>query len=137
MMPVPSLKWSKQQVRALLLTRDNVSNNKPQLDAFHLCVLVSQQRLAGSDLPVAKAIPLLSGCLAVLSWLHLFHRMHAAALVRARHQQPILVSGWQSFDNRGQRENTNTMWDQSWWLSCTEMNHQLGFSPSPSSWQGL
>lgn len=119
---------------------DRVSNNKPQLDVFHLSVPVSQQRFAGSDLPVAEAILLLSGstgCLAVLSWLHLFHRLHAAAHVRARHQQPVLVSGWQSFDNRGQRENTNTMWDQSWWLSCTEMNHQFGFSPSPSSRQGL
>lgn len=105
-----------------------------------VCLWVSPQRFAGFDLSIAKAIPPSSGStdyLANVSWLHLFRGLHTAVHVRARHQQPILMSGWQSFVNRGQRENTNIMWEQSWWLSCTKMNHQFKFNPSFSSWQGL
>lgn len=105
-----------------------------------VCLWASQQRFAGFDLSIAKAIPSLSGSTyytADLSWLRLFHGLHTAVHVWARHHQPILMSGWQSFVNRGQRENTNIMWEESWWLRCTKMNHQFKFSPSFSSWQGL
>lgn len=90
-----------------------------------VCLWVSQQSFAGFDLSIAKAMPPLSGSTdysADLSWLRLFHGLHTAVSIRARHQQPILMSGWQSFVNKGQRENTNIMWEQSWWLSCTKMN---------------
>lgn len=90
-------------------------------------------------MPIAKAIPSLSGSTdhsADLSRLRLFHGLHTAVRIQARRLQPVLVSGWQSFDNRARRGNTNTMWEESRWLSCTEMNHQFKFDLSFSGWQG-
>lgn len=106
-----SQKRDGQQVRAPFFPNIHT----PQLVAFHLAVPVSvSAEFAGGDLLKLSLRSGSTGCSADFPWIDI-----------PRIPQPRTSSTSSPFVSRDQRENTTTMWEQSWWLSCTGMNHQV------------